>query len=287
MHASRRSYGVAVFHTPSVSLFAPHVRDAKKFVVSVDATPLQMDAMGSWYNHGTSSRALERAKTRLYRRTFQRAEALVSWSEWAAASLEADYGVPAAKITVAHPGASTPFFELPRTARGGRPRILFVGGDFARKGGPTLLQAFAPLAERADLTIVSGDTVPTLPGVTVERDVKPGTARLFDAYAAADIFCFPTRGDCTPLVLGEAMAAGLPVITTRVGSNEETLQRGRGGILVEPDNVRQLSEALTRLVDNPGERNSLGAAARSIARERLDARKNGGRIFDLLRRVAS
>ncbi len=293
-HQARRAveesghrYDVAFYHTQSVALFAPWTPSARRFVVSVDATPLQMDTMGAYYAHGRSHHLAEKAKTSLYRRVFGRAEAMVAWSQWAADSLVDDYGVERSRITIAHPGAPPEFFNIPREPHVARPRVLFVGGDFGRKGGPELLRAFERIEGRADLTIVSDVDIPARTGVSVERGIRPGSDRLYRAYASADIFCFPTKGDCTPLVLGEAMAAGLPVITTDVGSNLETIGGGAGGVVVEPGQDDQLALALQRLVDDAVERLRMGRAAREIARDRLDARKNGRRVFELLAEVAS
>ncbi len=287
LRAAGTRYSVVFYHTQTVALLANTTRASQKFVVSVDATPRQIDSMGQWYNHGTSASPFESLKARLYRRMFRDAAAVVAWSDWAAASLVNDYHVAENKITVAHPGAPAPFFEIPRAANERKPQLLFVGGDFQRKGGPALLNAFERFRDRAGLTIVSDDAVPETPGVTVERGIRPATERLYAAYAAADIFCFPTRGDCTPLVLGEAMAAGLPVITTNIGSNRETLQGGQGGLLVSPGRDDELVAALERLISNAEERRTLGENARRIARQRLDARKNGERIFELMGEVAS
>lgn len=287
VQGSGRQYAVAFYHTQSVALFAPWTPAAHRFVVSVDATPIQLDEMGAHYAHRRSPYVIEKAKAALYRRAFGEAEAMVAWSFWAADSLVHDYGIDRRKIIVAHPGAPAEFFDIPRQRKGARPRVLFVGGDFARKGGPELLSAFETIKARAELTIVSDVELPSTATVSIERGIRPGSPRLYEAYAAADIFCFPTKGDCTPLVLGEAMAAGLPVITTDVGSNLETIGRGAAGMVVKPGDVGQLSQALQRLVENESERMRMGLAAREIARDRLDARKNGQRIFNLLAEVAS
>lgn len=280
-------YDVAFYHTQSVALLAPVTRAASRYVVSVDATPVQMDTLGSFYGHREGHSLAEKAKRTMYRRVFTRAAAVVAWSEWAADSLVSDYGVERERITVAHPGAPPEFFDIPREPAPRRPRVLFVGGDFGRKGGPELLRAFDRVKGSAELTIVSDVELPARDGVRVERGIRPGSERLYEAYASADIFCFPTKGDCTPLVLGEAMAAGLPVITTDVGSNLETLGGGAGGVVVSAGAEDQLATALQRLVADASERQQMGRAAREIARERLDARKNGRRIFELLAEVAS
>ena len=130
-HAARAAKvrpDVSLFHTSTISLFAS--RAPGRYVVSLDATPAQVDAMGGWYNHGSGSALAERVKRLWYRRVFGHAAALVAWSKWAARSMVQDYGADASRILVAHPGAARQFFELERPERHGFLRILFVGGDF-------------------------------------------------------------------------------------------------------------------------------------------------------------
>ncbi len=275
---------VRFFHTQSIALMAPLFRNTTPYVVSVDATPIQMDHMGHWYSHEQRPPVVERAKMALYKAVFNRSAAMVAWSQWAADSLVADYGVARDKILVAHPGATSEFFALPLkcdTTRP-RPRILFVGGDLERKGADLLLHAWNSMRDVADLTIVTTANVPESDGIEVIADASPGSPRLLEAYASADIFCLPTRGDCTPVVLGEAMAAGLPVITTRIGSNGETVTNGVNGLLIDVNDSKGLHDSLSHLVAQADERTRMARAARATALNVFDAERNAARIFRLL-----
>lgn len=285
MLRARPPADVTLFHTQTVSLFAPQAVRGGKYIVSLDATPLQVDAMGHWYQHGQHHSALERGKGAWYRAVLARAAGVVAWSEWAAASLAADYGVDRARVLVAHPGAGPSFFDLERE-RGPLPRILFVGGDFERKGGPDLLRAFEQLRGKAELVLVTGHPVPAAEGVRVESGVTPGSERLHRAFATADIFCLPTYGDCTSVAIGEALAAGLPVVTTTVGSNAETVREGETGFLIPPGDPAALAEVLLRLAEDAGLRERMGAAARADARARMDAAANAGRIIEFMEAAA-
>jgi glycosyltransferase involved in cell wall biosynthesis len=278
-------HDVRFYHTQTVSLFAPF-RSRSPYVVSVDATPLQIDAFGRWYGHSLGRSPTEALKRRWYRLVFARAAALVAWSNWAADSLVADYGVPRSKILVAHPGAPASLFELERRPSSGRPVVLFVGGDFQRKGGDLLLNVFQRIKDEVRLILVTGAEIPEMPGVEVIGDAVPGSARLLDAYARADIFCLPTRGDCTPLVLGEAMAAGLPVVTTRIGSNCETIREGEDGFVIEVNDELALMDALSRLAADPALRHRIGLSARARAQALFSSSRNAARIFQLLETVA-
>ena len=282
-----RQHDVCFYHTQSTALFAPFVARDRPFVVSVDATPRQIDAIGRWYNHHASSGTAERLKMQWYRSVFHRSAAVVAWSNWAADSLVADYGVQRQRITVVHPGAPPDFFTISRPAKlVHKPKMLFVGGDLRRKGGDLLLEVFDQLRDQLDLIMVTPDHVQPRPGLEVISNANPGSSRLRDAFQRADFFCLPTRGDCTPLVLGEAMAASLPVITTRIGSNGETVRDGIDGILIERDDSQALRSAIELLSGDHPLRASMGTSAHEAAEERLHAQRNADRILDLLRSVA-
>lgn len=286
MLRSRAPAQATLFHTQSVSLFAAQATRGRKYAVSVDATPTQMDAMGAWYGHGKQHAAIEAVKARLYRQVLRDASAVVAWSDWAVTSLERDYGVARAKTAVVHPGAGPEFFALER-ACGPRvpPAILFVGGDFERKGGRELLQVAEQLQGRAEFIFVTPVAVPAGPGITHIADATPGSERLLDCYRRADIFCLPTFADCTSVAVGEAMAAGLAVVTTDVGSNSDLVEHGTTGLLVKAGSVDDLDAALRRLIDDPRERAAMGRRAREVALDSMDAQVNAGKLLQLLESV--
>lgn len=285
---TRHSSDIAFLHTQSVSLFAPSLRrKGQPYLVSVDATPIQLDTMGAYYRHRRQAALLEQAKRSWYRRVFRGASGVVAWSNWAAASLQQDYDVEAERISVVHPGATERFFEIDRKWRQPGPlRVLFVGGDFVRKGGPQLLEATNALADRVRLTILTESDVPPRPRVNVVRGLTPASPGLIAAFAQADVFCLPTLADCTPVVLAEAMAAALPIVTTDVGSNSSLVTEGENGFTVPPADVAQLTEALRTLADDPSLRRTMGQQSRAIARDSLHADDNARFLLRLARRCA-
>lgn len=84
-----------------------------------------------------------------------------------------------------------------------------------------------------------------------------------DLLQASDIFLFPTLHENLSIALLEAMAAGLPIVATRVGGNVEVLERG-GGELVRPSNAVELADAIGRLLSDRDLRSRHGAAARRV-----------------------
>jgi glycosyltransferase involved in cell wall biosynthesis len=289
-----RSLDGALFHTQVTSLFCAGLMRHLPSVVSLDATPLQYDALGAFYGHTPSaSSRLEALKKRMNQRSFAAARHLVTWSEWAKESLVADYGVPAGKVTVIPPGIDTEKWNFPRrTARSDEPiHLLFVGGDFMRKGGDTLLAAFGQLPHgvKAHLHIVTktdgaGDGVDN---VTVHRGVASNSEPLLRLFAQADLFVFPTRGDCLPLAVMEALAAGLPVITTAVGALPEAVTHGETGWVAPPDDAPALTEAIAALAADPALRTRLGKAAREAAVLRFDAATNYKKLVSTVKEIAA
>ncbi len=271
----------ALYHTQVTSLFAAGLMRQVPSVISLDATPLQYDALGAFYGHAPSANPrLEALKKRLNQRAFGAARHLVTWSEWAKNSLVTDYGVAPEKISVIPPGISTALWRRPRPVRPAGPvHLLFVGADFARKGGDTLLEAFRLLPPNlAHLTVVTKtkDAGSALPNVTVRHDVAPNSEALLKLYTDADLFVFPTRGDCLPLAVMEALTSGLPVITTTVGALPEAVTHGETGWVVPPDDPSALASALQALAGDAALRSRLSAQAAAVGLERFDAETNYG-----------
>lgn len=261
-------------------------------VVSLDATPKQYDELGEHYGHATGSVPVERVKAWMHRRCFERAAHLVTWADWTKRGLVDDYGVVPDRVTVIPPGVDTARWlraDEPRGDGEGPVRILFVGGDLDRKGGRDLLRAFAPLrahlGPRIELHLVTRSEPPAADGVTV-HSMEPNSAELIGLYHRSHIFCLPTRGDCLPMVLPEAGAAGLALVSTDVGAIREIVRDGETGLLVPVAAPDALREALRRLVDDPQLRLRLAAGATALVRAEHDAAANAARLVELIRTVA-
>jgi glycosyltransferase involved in cell wall biosynthesis len=278
------------FHTMVTALFGHRLMATIPSVVSMDATPLNFDAIGTPYSHVPSAvRQVESVKHVLTRRTFRRARQLVVWHEWGKASLVDEYGAEPSRVAVIPPGIDLERWNFPRSSSAGqRPvRLLFVGGDFRRKGGDVLLTAFrASLMRECELDIVTREEVNTsgLTGVRVHRGLGPNAPELMALYARADIFVFPTLADVLPLAIMEAMASGLPVITTRMGAIAEQIDDAVTGFVIPPNDATALGEMTRRLVQNSELRLSMGSAARAVAEQRFNGARNYPRLLDICKR---
>jgi glycosyltransferase involved in cell wall biosynthesis len=294
---ARAALDAIVFHTQVTSLFSVGLMRQVPSLISLDATPINYDSVGAYYDHQPAGDGpIDRKKFELNRRAFHAARRLVTWSSWARRSLVADYGVPAERVRVLAPGAAPRYFDIGRArlAAAARDddsqapvRVLFVGGDFVRKGGPELVRAAQSLsAQPVELHVVTQSDVALPANVHVHRGLRANSPRLLELFAMADVFVLPTHADCLPLVLMEASAAALPAITTRVGALDEAVADGKSGVLISPGNSDELSGALKALVGDPQRRRAMSKAAFDLARDKFDAHRNNCLLLDLVVEMA-
>jgi glycosyltransferase involved in cell wall biosynthesis len=281
----------AVFiHTQVAALLAGNPITPVPTVISLDATPVNFDDQGPAYGHRAQNRTFEAVKRRINQRAFDAAQSLVTWCQWSADSLERDYGVRAGKTMVVHPGVDIGLFKPSSSPRRpGALRALFVGGNFVRKGGPELLEALRGLSGRIELDVVTGSDVRGIPQdvkCRVHRGLQPQSAELVKLYREADVFVLPTRGDCFPQAIAEALACGLPVVATDVGGIGEMVRTGVNGWLVPPVSPRDLSRAMGSLVDDESLRRRMGLSSLALGRLEHDMLRNNRAIFDVMARVA-
>lgn len=288
--SSSNSSDLYLFHTQVVSLLSSGWADKAPTVVSLDATPLNYDRVGSAYDHVRGNVVMERLKFWLNARSFHAATLLVPWSDWARRSLIEDYGVSSDKIEVIPPGTNIAFWESnDSSARTNHKlRLLFVGGQFERKGGKLLLEVFhEKFAETCELHLVTKAEVAEGEGVFVHRNVPPNSEQLRELFRNADIFVLPTQGDVHSLASIEAMAAGLPVVTTSVGAIPEIVVPGETGFLIPPGDGNALANALFQLTGDKELRHRMGANGRARAALMFDAHANARRLLAACKRIAA
>jgi glycosyltransferase involved in cell wall biosynthesis len=291
----QRPHDVLFFHTQVTSLFSTSLIERYPSVVSLDATPIGYDQMGVSYGHRPAGDGLvDRRKFEMNRRVFNAADRLVAWSDWARRSLIEDYAADPDKIVVVAPGASAGFFDIGRrrrellAARSSQTpaRILFVGGDFQRKGGQLLLEIMrTELGHHCELHIVTTQNIHGTHNVFVHR-AGPNSPELMQLFETADLFVLPSFGDCLALVLMEAAAAGLPIITTDVGALSEAVRDGDSGLVVPPGDTGALKAALSAIVDHPARRLRMGVASAEIGHQKFDAARNNAQLLSLLAELA-
>ncbi|MDQ6671984.1 MAG: glycosyltransferase family 4 protein [Chloroflexota bacterium] len=285
-----------VFHTQVTSLFSRAIMLRVPTIVSLDATPVNYDSVGRYYGHRPAGDSfLDHQKYRLNHRALHSADGLVAWSEWTRRSLIDDYAVDPDRVRVLAPGAARSFFEIGDSRCAAAPvaepsdpvRLLFVGGDFHRKGGPALLDWMrTSAAGQCELHLVTQAQLPWQPNVFVHNNLQANSPELQKLFAKADVFVLPSMADCLAVVLMEASAAGLPIITTDVGALSEAVRPGESGLLVPAGDSSALDAALTALTSDSQRRRRLGKASYALARQKFDAERNNRALLDLVLGVA-
>ncbi len=289
LHRALRGWrpDILVFNTQKAAALCQWQMLRTPTVLMTDVTPVQYDRLADLYRHTPDRDPVLRAVKHLVNRVnFHLAAALIPYSTWTRDSLVHDYGVPAERVHVIPPGVDTDQWRPARhRRRSERVRLLFVGGNFERKGGVLLLEVFRHLRlhEQAELHIVTREPVPFTPGVAVHRALRNNTPELVALYRQADVFVLPTQADCFSWASIEAMAVGLPVITTAMGGIPDIVEHGRTGYLLPPGDGRALGAALRRLIEDPALRQAMGQAGRERAVAHFDARANTARLLDLCR----
>jgi glycosyltransferase involved in cell wall biosynthesis len=105
-------------------------------------------------------------------------------------------------------------------------------------------------------------------------------------FAEADLFVLPTRADSHAIASLEAMATGLPVISTPVGGVVDVVEDGVTGYLVPKDDLAALAERITRLRYDRDLRHRMGIRGRERVESRFNAETIASTVVDLLERAA-
>lgn len=220
-----------------------------------------------------TARLLRRSETLALRH----ARAIVVTSPATKLTLEAEFEVPAAKIAVAIPGTD-PAPRAQGSGHGEALHMLAVGSLIPRKGYDILVAALTAIAGKPWTLTIAGspDHAPAtaaelrhgiahagLSGrVTLTGGV--GAETLAQLYDEADLFIMSSRYEGYGMVLTEALARGLPIVTTLSGAGAEALPDA-AALKVAPGDATALAKALARLIDAPAERLQRADAAWAAA----------------------
>ncbi len=196
------------------------------------------------------------------------------------------------KLHVVHCGIDPAQYAADENREAGA-RLLFVGRLAAVKGLPVLFEAMQRLLpEHPDmhLTLIGdGPERPALEQDAAARDLTKAT--LFAGYKSqsdvaqalreADIFVLPSFAEGVPVVLMEAMAAGKPVITTRIAGVPELVEHGRSGLLVAPGDATGLADAIATLLADATLRVRMGENGRATVRDAFNIDRESRWLADL------
>jgi UDP-glucose:(heptosyl)LPS alpha-1,3-glucosyltransferase len=183
------------------------------------------------------------------------------------------------KVNVIYHGTDTEAFHPLNRAKWRRPIRSELGlgldecvalyvGDL-QKGMPAAIRALARAPSVRLVSVSNSDPRPyaalaASAGVAERVKFIPAVADIAPYYAAADLLLFPTFYDAFGMVVSEAMASGLPVVTSRAAGAAELIKPGESGWLTaEPWDAEQIAAGVRALAGDAGLREKMGAAARS------------------------
>lgn len=167
--------------------------------------------------------------------------------------------------------------------------LLLIGNDWRVKGLETVLHAMAELRELPMQIVVAGDDSPNSflevarsLGISERCHFEPSREDVLDFYAAADLYVSPSHEDSFALPVAEAMACGLPVITSAQAGVSEWIRQGENGFVVEDPNDRaELVRLLADLCRDPAKRQRVGDSASKLPPE-WDWDHNATAVWKLL-----
>lgn len=209
-----------------------------------------------------SERDARRWRARQHR-NYERSRACCVASHWAARSVQESYGIDGSKIHAVGFGRNADPQIVDRDWR--TPHFLFVGGDWERKRGPAVLEAFAEIRKRqpnATLDLVGGHPPIDEPGVTGHGMLSLGAPEGREKHAAllarATCMVLPSAYEPFGITYLDAGAVGIPSIGTTVGGAPDAV--GDGGVVVDPHDQAGLVRAMLDLCD-PATAQALGKRA--------------------------
>ncbi len=215
-----------------------------------------------WRTPAMSPRESERWNS-LEQGVFQSSAYVLTRSEYTRRSMIADYGCDPERVAAV--GGGINFDTLPDAAPlTDVPRILFIGVNYERKGGPILRAAFEQVRQNfpdAELWLVTA--AEDIGGAGIRR-IAPTSDRqaIMDLYRQSSIFAMPSRCETWGDVFLEAMSFGLPCIGTTNDAMPEIIQHGTTGYCVTPDDPAALAAHLELLLKQDSLRRRMGANGR-------------------------
>jgi glycosyltransferase involved in cell wall biosynthesis len=243
------------------TVFAPGLHPGQRpYAVYTDNIyPLTKRFLPAWAPLG---RRTGRRWAQCEQHTCQRARYVFTMTDFLRDAVIEDYGCDPARVITVGAGTNT-FLESLGDRRYDSGAVLFVGFNFALKGGHVLLRAWQTVRQHfpdAELWIAgpSHPRAPEQPGVRWLGLLEP--RELSALYDRAAVFVLPSLYDACPHALREAMGHGLPCIGTRRGGIPEMIDHERTGLLVEPEDPAELADALVAILEDPTRAEAMGRA---------------------------
>lgn len=255
----------------------PDAFPAHKCVSYHDGNLVELLASG-FGMEGVSQKRIDQA-LHYEQQAAQRMTAVFTFSEYLRRSFINNYGVPSDRVFNVGGGINLTELpevtELPESAPQKNfhsPRILFIGTEFTRKGGPLLLEAFRSVRQSipsAELHIVGPTQIDNLPpGAILHGHLSKSNpeqrAKLESLFRDASLFVLPSLYEPFGIAPLEAMLYQVPAVVTNAWALREFVTPGVNGALVEKGSAGDLAEKITQLLSNPDQLAGMGKKGREI-----------------------
>jgi glycosyltransferase involved in cell wall biosynthesis len=284
---SQGDYSALHLHTQVMALLSVDFMKKLPTVVSIDFTAVQ----ASQEKTDPSFRWTYTPNVLQEKRVYEAAARIITMSDFARKSVIEDYNIDSEKVKTIHSSVKIEDFgsivrsnKVPKT----RYNILFIGGDFKRKGGEDVLDVFlTTFSEIAELHLVTYAPIECEhPHVYIHKNIKAYSSEFLNLYYRADVFVMPTYGDTFATVFLEAMAAGLPVIASQLPQIYEVVSEGETGFLVPSGDRQALASKIRYLIENPTLGREMGAKGRKVAQHKFDAQTNFQILESIFREIS-
>ncbi len=257
-----------------------HANGKKFFMTLHNQRPLgislPVSVIGTVFDHAYGARLLGKADT------------IISVSHAAKKDISHYHEINEEKIRVIHNGVDTNFFkpvssDLRQDLADGYDNVmLFLGRLIKQKGVEYLIQAMPKILEENPSTVLlitgKGKSKPGLMKLVKKKRLKNNVKftgfipeeQLPALYSASDVYVLPSLWEVLPISLLEALACGVPLVSSNAGGNAEIVEHGRNGFVFKMRDVSKLAEYTSSLLSDPSLRKRMGKESRRIAEKKFD-----------------
>ncbi|MBD3389249.1 MAG: glycosyltransferase [Candidatus Altiarchaeales archaeon] len=262
------------------------------FVFKQERTPLVVRATLNVHEHGfaefkTPLQRLVHPLWKIYEgKSIEAADEVVYVSKYKMNSYQRTYGTDKGRII--YNGVDTSFFQPMDVEKGeyeGKTVLLFSGNFTKRKGSDILLEVMRELGDDYVLLCAGLREHIRRPERNIISLGRVGREHIRHYYNLADIFFFPSRLEGLSLSTLEAMACGLPVVTSNATSFPELIDDGRGGYLCNPDNIGEFKERIVSLAEDESVRERMGDHNRARAVKEFNMDNMVGEYIELYKKL--
>ncbi|MBE9476541.1 MAG: glycosyltransferase family 4 protein [Proteobacteria bacterium] len=196
------------------------------------------------------------------------------------------------KIRIVHCGVNPSLYS--KSSKNFGKKLLFVGRLASVKGVPVLIDAFANILQKhpdARLTLIGdGPDRPAIEALISKHGLDENICitgylsqlEVAERLSQSDIFILPSFAEGVPVVLMEAMASGLPVITTRIAGIPELVKDGKSGFVVPPSDTKGLEMRMLDLLDDPSMCERMGKVGRKKVRSEYESSHEASALLKLI-----